>query len=461
MSGPIAAGAVGSEDVPPTDLGEVSSPSTSLRSLAVRGSTWTLVEYGGSQVLRLATNIILTRLLVPEAFGLMLVVNAVIQGLDMFSDLGLGQSIIQHKRGENTSFLHTAWTMQVGRGVLLFVASLVIAQISTYVYDDMPELRYLIPACAIGTLINGFCSVNMILLNRRLQLFRLAAINLGVQITTLIFMIAWALVSPTVWALVSAHVVAGVARLVASHTICPGPRARFHWDRAAAWSVFRFGRWIFLSTVFGFVAMRGDAFIFGLFETKTFLGIYAVAMFLNQGMVQALHTISSRVLFPVYSRLAESGPERLRHQMFRMRAVLMIVSVPSICFVVVFGGTIVSVLYDDRYLDAGWILQLLSVGAVASIIGSTIGPVLLAVGDSFRFMLLMALRTVVLLAGMALFGWLYGTVGLIFGVAIPDCITYPILIVMVRKYRVWHYWLDLAGFLSALILIHIGWAIWS
>ena len=461
MSGPIASEMIEGEDSSLVDPTERTAAAPTLKSLAVKGSTWTLFEYGGSQVLRLASSMILTRLLVPDAFGLMLVVNAVIQGLEMFSDLGVGQSIIQDKRGEDPRFLNTAWTMQVIRGMVLFVGALVLAGVTSRVYLDMPQLLYLIPVCAIGTLVNGFNSTNLYLLNRRIHLLRLGAINLGIQITTLICTIAWALLWPTVWALVSAHLVASVARLIASHTLCPGPRAKFHWDSDAAWSMFRFGRWIFLSTVFGFVAIRGDAFVFGLVETTTFLGVYAIALFLNQGMVQALHTISSRVLFPIYSRLAESSPQRLSLQMFRMRAVLMTVTVPSVCAVVVLGSDIVTFVYPASFEEAGWILELLSAGAVASVIGSTIGPALLAVGDSFRFMVLMALRTLVLVASMYYFWQQYGTVGLVFGVAIPDCVTYPFLVLMVRKYGVWQKWLDLAGFLSAFLLIRIGWLIWT
>jgi len=44
---------------------------SSVKQLAVRGAVWTIASYGLSQVLRLGSNLILTRLLVPEMFGLM------------------------------------------------------------------------------------------------------------------------------------------------------------------------------------------------------------------------------------------------------------------------------------------------------------------------------------------------------------------------------------------------------
>jgi hypothetical protein len=82
---------------------------SSLKKKAIRGTAWTLFGYGGSQALRLVSNLILTRLLVPEVFGLMALVQTFQAGLTLFSDIGIAPSIIQNKRGEDPTFLNTAW----------------------------------------------------------------------------------------------------------------------------------------------------------------------------------------------------------------------------------------------------------------------------------------------------------------------------------------------------------------
>lgn len=84
----------------PIRLGNMSP----LKKLAVRGMVWTIAGYGASQILRLGSNLILTRLLFPELFGLMTLVNIFITGLHLFSDIGVGPSIIQNKRGMTQFF---------------------------------------------------------------------------------------------------------------------------------------------------------------------------------------------------------------------------------------------------------------------------------------------------------------------------------------------------------------------
>ncbi|RLF31141.1 MAG: polysaccharide biosynthesis protein, partial [Thermoplasmata archaeon] len=56
------------------------STGPSLKRLAVSGSAWIIAGFGMSQALRLAGNLILTRLLFPEAFGIMALVEMVMRG---------------------------------------------------------------------------------------------------------------------------------------------------------------------------------------------------------------------------------------------------------------------------------------------------------------------------------------------------------------------------------------------
>ena len=91
--------------------------SQSIKAKSVRSSGLTFLSIGGSNGLRLVSNLILTRLLFPEAFGLMALVQVFIAGLNMFSDAGIRTAIIRHTRGDDPDFLNTAWTIQIIRGM--------------------------------------------------------------------------------------------------------------------------------------------------------------------------------------------------------------------------------------------------------------------------------------------------------------------------------------------------------
>src|SRR5690606_2290529 len=97
-----------------------SSSRTSLKARALMGSGWVGGGYIAVQGLRFVSMMVLTYLLAPDVFGVMTMINVFLQGLEMFSDIGIGPSIIHSKRGEKSEFLNTAWTMQVIRGFVLW-----------------------------------------------------------------------------------------------------------------------------------------------------------------------------------------------------------------------------------------------------------------------------------------------------------------------------------------------------
>ena len=75
----------------------IGSGSGSLRERVIQGGGVLMIGDLYQNLVRLAANLVMTRLLFPEAFGLMLIVNLVFTGLSMMSDLGIRIAIIVKK----------------------------------------------------------------------------------------------------------------------------------------------------------------------------------------------------------------------------------------------------------------------------------------------------------------------------------------------------------------------------
>ena len=429
---------------------ETNAPSTnrfaqrlSLRHPAVRASALTFGSYGVSQVLRLGSNLILTRLLFPEAFGLMVIVNMVIQGLQMFSDLGLGPSIIQNPRGEEPAFLRTAWTVQIIRSFFVYAVAAALAWPIAAFYGD-PLLRVILPVTALNIIIDAFCSAQVGVLSRHLQLGKLIAIELGTYALMIGVMVAGALVTQSVWPLVIGSLVGSAVSTGLTHTVLGGLRMRFQLDRAVLRELYTFGRWIFISTILTFLCGQLDRIVLGRFMTMSELGVYSIAFMLSQVMAQVVAQISRTVLFPIYARSAEMGIGELRSQTIRFRLVLLAVSLPPLWGLLLVAPELITFMYDARYADAGWMLQLLAIGGMLQCVISPIEAVFIASGDSFRHMTLQFFRLVTMGAAMAGGGYLYGATGIILGFVAANALYYPILSAMVRRYKVWFPLLDFA-----------------
>jgi len=113
-----------------------------LESKAMRATFWTVMDYGCSMALRVVNSLVLTRLLMPESFGLMALVTTLVVGISLISDLGLGPSVIQSPRGDEPALLNTVWTLQVLRGIGIFAVSLMLAWPMPLIYHE-PRLMAL------------------------------------------------------------------------------------------------------------------------------------------------------------------------------------------------------------------------------------------------------------------------------------------------------------------------------
>lgn len=427
----------------------------SLKQRTIQGSFWTLLGYGSSQVFRLAGNLVLTRLLAPEMFGLMALVQTFLVGLQMFSDFGLLPSIVQSKRGEDPAFLNTAWTIQVIRGVVLWLGACLIAIPVAQLYQE-PLLMQILPTSGFSTVIDGLASTKLATANRQLALKRLTLIDLGIYLIILGVMVVGAWLYRSIWVLIWGGILGSVLRTITSHQLLEGEQNKFYWDKAAVEEIRRFGRWIFFSTIIGFFALQGDRLVLGWLLDVRFLGIYSIALGLSSVVEQIVGQINSRVLFPSYAELIRDRPESLYRVLRKARLILLSLSAACSLFLVLFGQQIVEILYDDRYLEAGWILRVLAIGFLGRVLSITYGDILLARGETFATMTLTIIGTAILFAAMFL-GYEWGSVhGVIIGLAASEWITYIAYAVCFARLRLWQPELDiptaaLAGLLSLLV----------
>ncbi|MCA1994030.1 MAG: oligosaccharide flippase family protein [Coleofasciculus sp. S288] len=351
----------------------------SLKKQAIRGAAWTFVGYGTSQVLRFGSNVLLTRLLVPEYFGLMALVSTFLIGLQLFSDIGIGPNVIQNKRGDDPVFLNTIWTIQVIRSFGLWLACILISWPLATFYEE-PQLLQLIPVIGLKTCIEGFTSTAVWTLNRNMALDKLIKFELLVQLISLTVMIVWAWLSPTIWALVAGNLASGLLKAVGSHRLLPGKSNRFTWDKEAAKSIFSFGKWIFISTAFTFLGTQADRLILGKLFSFELLGVYGIAFTLAYLPSQVISMISSKVILPAVSKLAHEPRQSLRAKILRNRRLLLVVTAIALTLFVSFGDIVILTLYDQRYSQAAWMMPILALGIWPLLLHGTVRQSLLAIG---------------------------------------------------------------------------------
>jgi O-antigen/teichoic acid export membrane protein len=410
------------------------------RGRVLRGSFVTIAGYGLGQVIRLAGNILVSRLVLPEAFGIMALVNILIQGLAMFSDVGIEPAVVQHRRGDEPRFYNTSWTIQVIRGFALLVVAGLLAWPASLVYDE-PRLLALLPAAALASVVAGFNSTAIFAARRHILLGRLTALELGSQCAGVAVMCLWAAtISAGAWAMIAGLFATVTVNLVGSHFLIAGYHNRFAWDKEAAAALFRFGRWVLLSTMITFCAMQVDRLLLGRLITKEMLGIYSVALAVAMLPNMLLQTLGGAVVYPLMARLARRAHSELCEKLSIAREGLSALGIFFVAGVVLEADTFFRLLYDDRYQAAGRIAQLLAVTVWISALATTLERVPQALGETrvlavYNFIKLCA-AALCSLCGFYYFG---GLEGFILGYAVGIAVGHFALSWLLRQFgiRAW------------------------
>lgn len=400
-------------------------------------SSWTIVGYGLGQAIRLGGNLVMTRLLVPEMFGVVAIANVVLIGLAMFSDIGLRQSVVQDRRGSDARFLNTIWSVQILRGAVISVAAIGIALVCALlgrwglmpaqsVYAD-PNLPAVIAALSLTAVITGFASTRLLEASRNLQLGQVTRLEIVSQLAGLAAMLGWASHDRSVWCLVAGAFAAAATRTLLSHAVLGGTANRLAWDSAALRSVVGFGKWIFLSSVVGFLVNNGDRLLLGALVSGEVLGVYVIALLIVGAAEQALARLNADVSFPALSQVARDRPAELKRGYYRFHFVVAAVAYFAAGALAFGGAALVRLLFDARYADSGWMLQVLAVSLLC-VPFHLATQYFLALGRSRLLFAVIALRLSALVAftlgGFAAFG----LPGAVAGIAMSHFAAVPLVI---------------------------------
>ena len=424
---------------------------------AARGSAWTALSFVAAQGFRLISNLILTRLLFPEAFGIMALVTVLLVGLTLFSDMGVGPAIMQSKRGDEADFLDTAWTIQILRGGGLWLAACALAYPAALFYEQ-PLIAQLLPVASLSLLFAGFEPTRVDTANRHLLLGRVTVLDLISTLIGIAVMLVLAYYMRSVWALAFGGVVTAALRLALLSAFMPGKRNRLRWERAAGAELLHFGFWIFLSSVCGFLVSQGDRAILGKFLSIEGLGIYNIGAFLAMFPIMLGSTVTARVLIPIYREHAQgmdaAAQARLRRLRFFVTAGLMLV----LALLALAGPFIVGVLYDARYVAAGGVMVAICAVQMIVVVFLTYDQAALASGDSRGFFVASAAKAGLQTAGF-LIGALYlGLGGAMLGQALAMLLYVPVIARLAWRHRVWDARHD-AVFLGLALMLG-GFVVW-
>lgn len=319
---------------------------TSLKSMVARGSVWLAVASGTEQVLRLIRNMILARLLAPEAFGLMAIAMSINAAFESFTQLGIREAIIQNQRGHERSYLNGAWWLSCGRAFVIYGTIWISSPwISDFYNND--QLLPLMRVVFLSVLFNGLMSAEAYVSIKEMKFKKWVIVYNGGAICGILSAVLFVFIIPNVWALVIGYTVEAAARCILSFLICPF-YPKFYFDRENMRALLKFSRGMFGLPILTFIYMNIDVFVIGKILTMADLGFYSLAAGIAWMPFQFITAPIAQVMLPAFS-MKQNDQEWINQWTLNITKIIAFLGFPLLFFVIFYGEEILTLVYGVNY----------------------------------------------------------------------------------------------------------------
>jgi len=353
-------------------------PAGNLAARTIKSGMWMSAMQVSDRFLQIVLLVILASLLGPTAFGVMGIALVTTNALKRFSRLGFDEALIQDAEEDIDSYLDTAWTIQLLRGILLATVTFAAAPVIADVFSE-PAARPVLRVIAASPLLVGLRNPAIVYFKKDLQFHKQFVYQMSGSILNFVVALGIAFfVTESVWALVAGYVLADAARSAVSYTL-HDYRPWLGLNRAVAGELFNYGKWITGSGAILFLINEGDDAVVGVLLSSTALGLYQVGYRLGKAPSREITQIVSGVLFPTYSKLQEDIDE-LRQVFFLIVRVTTLLSFPVGVGIVVVAPTFVRGFMGAEWLSMVPAMQLIAVYGLLVSFAATFGPVWKALG---------------------------------------------------------------------------------
>lgn len=340
------------------------------------------MERMGAQAVSMVVAIILARLLEPEDYSVVSIVNIFFAFANVFVNSGFNVALIQKKQADEEEY-SSALYLSVGIGAGLYVLLFLCAPVIARLYQR-PMLLPVIRIMGLILPINGLKSIVCAYISSHLQFRKFFFATLGGTLLSAVVGIAMAYAGFGPWALVAqqmTNVCMDTLILVATTRIPLVLRVSLEKVKA----LFRYGWRIFVSSTIDVMYKELNPLFIGLKYTGTDLAFYAKGKSFPSLLATVCNSTLSSVLFPVLSKFQDDREELLRC-LRRFTRTATFVIFPALLGFLAVSDNFVRLLLTEKWLPAARYIRIFCVGELAVSIEAGNRETLKAMGRSDIFL---------------------------------------------------------------------------
>jgi O-antigen/teichoic acid export membrane protein len=328
-----------------------------LKSKAIKGSIWSLIETFSVQIVQFVVGIVLARLLEPKDFGLIALTGIFTSISAAITDGGFEKTLIQ-KKDLLPIQISTVFYINVILGAFLTLLLIVLAPFISDFFNA-PALTPILQVISLGILLTSLAQTQQTLILKDLHFKKISRVRINTSIIGGITGIVLAYRGFGVWALVYSSLVPQIFRVI------------FYWLRSSWYPQLKFsfpsvktlipyGLNILGSSIFFFMIQQFNVFIVGKFYTKSELGLFNRGNRFPDLIVGIIQSVVLKMTLPLFAKLQDQPVELLETVKKTNKAVAFI-SFPLLVLLLIKSEDITIFLFTEKWRGSIIFLQLFCV----------------------------------------------------------------------------------------------------
>jgi len=377
----------------------------SLKAKSARGVLILGVGTVAEKGLAFLSKVVLTYLLAPEFVGVAVVIFSLTALFEVMTEVGVKQSVIHSKRGEQAEYLNMAWWFQAVRACGLYLVAFFVTPLLCNIYFegraeisafyDNAELILLIRVAFLSVLFNGFISPGAHVLEKKFKFGRSVFLIQGSGILGAILTITLVFFMRNVWAIVIGFSATAAFRCLFSFILCP-IIPRFAFDRESVSELFRFARGMFGSPILAYFAFHADILVAGKLVAPALMAYYGMAKGLSMIPRELFMRVINPVLFSAFSE-KQDDKQSICRIIVSMSKYVMLLAIPVVVLEVICSKTILKIIYPDEYVEVAIAFGILCICTLFLIQGVIMTSMFFGIGHPGKHRAFVGLRAFILL----------------------------------------------------------------
>lgn len=328
-----------------------------IKKKAIKNILWKFAERCGAQFVNLIITIVLARILVPDDFGTVAIINVFIVIFNVFVDSGMANALIQKKNVDNKDF-SSVFYFNIVQGVITYIIFYIMAPFIAGFFENA-ELTVMLRTAGVVLLISSVKNVQQAYVSKKLMFQKFFWATLGGTVVSSIVGIWLAISGYGVWALIAQNILNQLIDTIILWMIVKWrPEKYFSFTRIK--SLLSYGSKLLLSALIDTIYNNFQSLFIGKFYTEADLAYYTKGKQIPDFLVTNINSTLDSVLFPIMSDV-QDDTTRLKQMTRKAISTSTTLLWPILAAVIASAPEMISVLLTDKWNNSVFFLRIFCV----------------------------------------------------------------------------------------------------